>query len=217
MLFTDVEGSTRLLGELGAVGYAAILREQQGLIREVAAEHDGIEVDTQGDAFFLVFRSARSAVACAQSAQELLAKTSVRVRMGLHTGEALLVDGQYVGMDVHRAARIGAAGHGAQVLLSPTTMALLEPNSFLLRDLGQHRLKDLSDPIRLYQLGTADFPPLKTLHRTNLPVPATPFVGRTRELETVIRHATDPSVQLLTLTGRAVPARRDSRSRQPAS
>src|SRR5713226_2321540 len=116
MLFTDVEGSTRLLGELGAVGYAAILREQQGLIREVAAEHDGIEVDNQGDAFFLVFRSARSAVACAQSAQELLAKTSVRVRMGLHTGEALLVDGQYVGMDVHRAARIGAAGHGAQVL-----------------------------------------------------------------------------------------------------
>src|SRR5439155_893485 len=135
------------------------------------------------------------------SAQERLAKTSVRVRMGLHTGEALLVDGRYVGMDVHRAARVGAAGHGAQVLLSPATVALLEPESFQLRDLGQHRLKDLSDPIRLYQLGTTDFPPLKTLHRTNLPVPATPFLGRTRELATVIRHAADPSVQLLTLTG----------------
>src|SRR5207253_9108109 len=101
----------------------------------------------QGDAFFFVFRSARSAAACAQSAQERLAKTSVRVRMGLHTGEALLVDGRYVGMDVHRAARVGAAGHGAQVLLSPATVALLEPESFQLRDLGQHRLKDLSDPI----------------------------------------------------------------------
>jgi predicted ATPase/class 3 adenylate cyclase len=201
MLFTDVEGSTRLLGELGDAEYADALREQQRLIRQTAAEHDGIEVDTQGDAFFFVFRSARSAVACAQGAQERLAKTSVRVRMGLHTGEALLVDGHYVGMDVHRAARIGAAGHGAQVLLSPTTVALLEPESFRLRDLGQHRLKDLSDPIRLYQLGPADFPPLKTLHRTNLPVPATPFLGRTRELGTVIRHATDPSVQLLTLTG----------------
>jgi len=201
MLFTDVEGSTRLLGEVGAAEYADALREQQQLIRQTAADHDGFEVDTQGDAFFFVFRSARSAVACAQRAQERLAKTFVRVRMGLHTGEALLVDGRYVGMDVHRAARIGAAGHGAQVVLSPTTVALLEPESFQLRDLGQHRLKDLSDPIRLYQLGPADFPPLKTLHRTNLPVPATPFVGRTRELGTVIRHASDPSVQLLTLTG----------------
>ena len=201
MLFTDVEGSTRLLGEVGPAEYADVLKEQQRLIRQTAAEHDGIEVDTQGDAFFFVFRSARSAAACAQSAQERLAKTSVRVRMGLHTGEALLVDGRYVGMDVHRAARVGAAGHGAQVLLSPATVALLEPESFQLRDLGQHRLKDLSDPIRLYQLGTTDFPPLKTLHRTNLPVPATTFLGRTRELATVIRHAADPSVQLLTLTG----------------
>ncbi len=201
MLFTDVEGSTRLLGELGAARYAEVLSEHQQLIRQTAAEFAGVEVDTQGDAFFFVFQSARSAVACAQAAQERLAKTSIRVRMGVHTGEALVVDAQYVGMDVHRAARIGAAGHGSQVVLSPTTVALLEPGSFQLRDLGRHRLKDLSGPMHLYQLGAADFPPLKTLRRTNLPVPATPFVGRERELEMVVGHATDPAVQLLTLTG----------------
>ncbi len=200
-LFTDVEGSTRLLEDVGAAQYADALAEHRVVVRNAVAEHGGVEVDTQGDAFFCSFPSAREAAACARLAQKRLASGPLRVRMGLHTGEALVADGQYVGMDVHRAARIAASGHGGQVVVSPTTAALLEPESFPLRDLGEHRLKDLSAPQRLYQLGDEDFPPLKTLHRTNLPVPSTPFVGRTRELESVTAQVRDPASRLVTLTG----------------
>jgi predicted ATPase/class 3 adenylate cyclase len=200
-LFTDVEGSTRALAEQGAERYAEALREHHGLIRDAVAAHGGIEVDTQGDAFFCVFTSARKAVACAEQAQASLATTEIRVRMGLHSGEALVVEDHYVGMDVHRAARVAAAGHGGQVLLSPTTVPLLEQGSFALHDLGEHRLKDLSAPLRLYQLGETQFPPLKTLHRTNLPVPSTPFLGRRREVETILDAVTSDSTRLLTLTG----------------
>jgi predicted ATPase len=121
----------------------------------------------------------------------------MRVRMGLHSGEALVADDHYVGLEVHRAARIAASGHGGQILLSATTAPLLDP--FALHDLGKHRLKDLSAPVQIYQFGDEKFPPLRTLHRTNLPIPATPFLGRQRELKTVLALASDS--RLLTLTG----------------
>ena len=196
-LFTDVEGSTRTLTDIGAEAYADTLEEHNRLIREAVAAHSGVEVDTQGDAFFCVFTSARDAVAAALDAQNRLAESPIRVRMGLHSGEALVVSGHYVGLDVHRAARVAGAAHGGQVLLSSTTAPLLEPGSFQLRDLGEHRLKDLSAPVRLFQLGDAAFPPLKTLHRTNLPLPSTPFLGRRREVDALKEQAQ----RLLTLTG----------------
>jgi class 3 adenylate cyclase len=196
-LFTDVEGSTRTLTEVGLERYAEALEEHNRLIRDAVAAHGGIEVDTQGDAFFCVFTSARDAVACARDAQQALAATRIRVRMGVHSGEALAVDDHYVGLDVHRAARVAGAAHGGQVLLSPATVPLLEPGSFELLDLGEHRLKDLSAPLRLHQLGGETFPALKTLHRTNLPLPATPFLGRRREVEALRGR----SERLLTLTG----------------
>jgi len=200
-LFTDVAGSTRLLGELGPERYAEELGAHRDVIREALERHGGVEVDTQGDAFFCAFASARDAAACAEDVTGTLAGTPISVRMGLHTGEALVAGDHYVGMDVHRGARIGACGHGGQVVLSPSTVALLEPGSFPLRDLGEHRLKDLSAPVRLHQLGEKRFPPLKTLHRTNLPVPATPFLGRAAELRELVEIAGDPGLRLLTLTG----------------
>ena len=196
-LFTDIEGSTRLLHELGD-GYADALAEHRRLLREAFSAHGGAEVDTQGDAFFYAFARGKDAVAAAAKAQEALAEGPVRVRIGLHTGEPIVTDEGYVGMDVHKGARIAAAGHGGQVLLSQTTRELVEAE---LRDLGEHRLKDLSAPERLFQLGAADFPPLKTLYRTNLPVPATPFLGRERELREVSELLAREDVRLLTLTG----------------
>ena len=196
-LFTDVEGSTRLLLEHGE-GYAALLREHHRVLREAFARHDGVEVDTEGDAFFVAFASARKALAAAGEAQDALEAGPLRVRMGLHTGEAQLSQGEYVGLDVHRAARIAAAGHGGQTLLSASTAALVEAE---FRDLGEHRLKDLSAPERLYQLGDRRFPPLKTLSNTNLPIPATPFLGREGELHEVSELLRRDDVRLLTLTG----------------
>jgi predicted ATPase/class 3 adenylate cyclase len=196
-LFTDIEGSTRLLHELGQE-YAEVLAEHRRVLREAFARHGGVEVDTQGDAFFVAFARASDAVAGAQEAQLALRVGPVRVRMGLHTGEPILSDEGYVGVDVHRGARIAAAGHGGQVLLSQPTRDLLD-FSFELVELGRHRLKDLSEPQLLYQLGTEEFPPLKTLYQTNLPVPATPFLGREREVDEVLGLLR--SSRLLTLTG----------------
>jgi predicted ATPase len=170
-------------------------------VRGALERHGGVEVDTQGDAFFCSFGSARSAVACAADVLAALAPGPVRVRVGIHTGEALVVDRHYVGMDVHRAARIGSCGHGGQVVLSPTTVALLDPDEFDVRELGAHRLKDLAARVVLSQLGDATHPPLKTLFRTNLPVPSTPFLGRARELAELVALASEPGVRLLTLTG----------------
>jgi predicted ATPase/class 3 adenylate cyclase len=195
-LFTDVEGSTQLLHELGQDAYAATLAEHRRVLRDAFARHDGAEVDTQGDAFFVAFPTAPGALAAAREAQEAL---SIPVRMGLHTGTPLLTDEGYVGTDVHRAARIAAAGHGRQVLVSSSTAALLDPSNSVLLDLGEHRLKDLSAQERIYQAGEGSFPPLKTLYRTNLPVPATPFVGRERELAKVVELLA--GTRLLTLTG----------------
>src|SRR5262245_53111948 len=178
LLFSDIEGSTNLLRELGD-GYAEALAEHHDAFRTAFAEHDGVEVDTQGDAFFAAFARASEAVAAAAEIQSRLSSGPIRVRMGLHTGEPRITDEGYMGMDVHRGARVCAAGHGGQVLLSQTTRELVDVE---VTDLGQHRLKDLLEPQRLYQLGAEEFPPLKTLDSTNLPVQATPLVGREREL-----------------------------------
>ncbi len=197
-VFTDVESSTRLLRELGEEAYAAALAEHRRLIRAACASEGGIEVDTQGDAFFFAFPTAPGALAAASAFTEALASGSIRVRVGLHTGTPLLTEEGYVGSDVHRAARIAAAGHGGQVLVSASTAPLVEES---LRDLGEHRLKDLSAPERIRQLGDGDFPSLKTLYRTNLPVPATPFLGREAELAAVVELLTGDGLRLLTLTG----------------
>ncbi len=196
-LFTDVEGSTRLLRELGATVYAEALQEHRDILRAAFVAHDGVEVDTQGDAFFVAFPTAPGALAAAAAALDGLSTGPIRVRMGVHTGTPHVGEEGYVGIDVHRAARIAAAGHGGQVLISASTAALLGTDG--LRNLGEHRLKDLSAPERIYQVGEEDFPPLKSLYRTNLPIPATPFLGREHELAEVRRLLED--TRLLTLTG----------------
>ena len=196
-LFTDIEGSTRLLQELGE-GYPEVLAEHHRLLREMWARHRGVEVDTAGDAFFVAFSRASDAVAAAGEAQVALAEGPVRVRMGLHTGEPMEGVEGYVGLDVHRAARIAAAAHGGQVLLSQATADLAGVE---VRDLGLHRLKDLGAPERLFQLGTRRFPPLKTLQETNLPSPATPFLGRGGEIGEIVVLLARPDVRLVTLTG----------------
>src|SRR5687767_3354780 len=197
-LFTDVEGSTRLLHALGAEGYADALATHRRILRETCTRHGGVEVDTQGDAFFIAFPTAPGALAAADEARHQLSSGPIRVRMGLHTGTPHLTDEGYVGPDVHRAARIAAAGHGGQILVSSATAQLLDTQ---LRDLGDHRLKDLTAPERIFQLGTDEHPLLKTLHQTNLPVPATPFLGRETELDDIGALLARDGVRLVTLTG----------------
>ena len=142
-------------------------------------------MDTQGDAFFAAFARASDAVAAADEIRDGLGDGPVRVRIGIHTGEPLVTQEGYVGLDVHRAARIAAAAHGGQVVLSSTTRDLLGPTSGL-RDLGEHRLKDLIEAERLFQLGEGEFPPLRTLDATNLPVAASPLLGREREVAELV-------------------------------
>jgi predicted ATPase len=199
LLFTDIEGSTRLLDELGE-RYVDVLAEHHRLLRESFERHGGVEANTQGDGFFVVFPSATDAVAAAAEAQRSLAAGPVRVRMGLHTGEPALTGEGYVGIDVHRAARIGAAGHGGQIVVSETTRALLD-GEFDLRDLGEHRLKDLGVPVRLYQLGRDEFPPLRSLSQARLPVEPVPLLGRKRELGDLLRLLGSERARLVTLTG----------------
>jgi class 3 adenylate cyclase len=177
--FTDVEGSTKLLNQLGADDYAKALAEHRRVLRGAFSAHGGVEVDTQGDAFFVAFPTAPGALIAATEANEQLAGGPIRIRIGIHTGTPYAAEEGYVGVDVHQAARIAAVGHGGQVLVSASTAALL--GSTALRDLGEHRLKDLSAPERIYQLGEDDFPPLKSLHQTNLPIPSTLFLGRERD------------------------------------
>ena len=196
-LFTDVEGSTRLLHELGD-GYADVLAEHRRALRKAFVGYGGVEVDTQGDAFFVAFAKASDALKAAAEGREVLGPGPVKVRMGLHTGEPVVTDEGYVGIDVHRAARIAAAGHGGQILVSRATRDLAGSHS--LRDLGEHRLKDLTAPERIYQLGDQDFPPLKSLNATNLPVASSSLVGRGRELSELAALFRD-SARLVTLTG----------------
>jgi predicted ATPase len=203
LLFTDIEGSTRLLRESGDA-YAKALAEHHRIVRGAVAAHGGAEVDTQGDAFFVAFARASDAVGAAVEAQRALAGGPIKVRMGLHTGEPRRTEEGYVGLDVHRAARIAAVGHGGQVLLSQATRALVEVDA---RDLGPHRLKDLSVPERIFQLAIdglpSEFPPLRTLEAgsSNLPASRTSFVGRTEELASIDRLLDDPACRLLTLVG----------------
>ncbi len=215
LIFTDIEGSTHLLRQVGE-RYAHVLEACRHLLRAAFHANRGHEVDTQGDAFFVAFARATDAVSAAVAAQHALSNhdwpdgLAVRVRMGLHTGEPELSTEGYVGLDVHRAARIMSAGHGGQVLLSQATRDLVEhvlPEGVSLRDLGEHRLKDLGHPTRLFQLVieglAADFPPLKTLdsHLNNLPTQPTAFIGREKEVAAVQQHLLRQDVRLVTLTG----------------
>jgi predicted ATPase/class 3 adenylate cyclase len=217
-LFSDVEGSTRLLTQLRG-RYAEVLAEHQRLLRTAFDEHDGREVHTEGDAFFVAFARASDAIAAAVSAQRSLAAhrwpegVDVRVRMGVHTGEAEVRQDDYVGLDVHRAARICAAGHGGQVLISSSTRELVVdelPGDVALRDLGEHRLKDLDRPEHLFQLVVgampADFPALASLSpgsgaANGLPPPPNPTIGREGDVKAIADRLRADDLRLLTLTG----------------
>ncbi|MGH2348753.1 MAG: adenylate/guanylate cyclase domain-containing protein, partial [bacterium] len=232
LLFADIEGSTRLVRSLGE-GFLSLLDTYRRLLREAFAEFGGQQVDLEGDGFFAVFSRASDAVQGAVVAQRAVIAhqwpegAAVRVRMALHTGEPAAVDGGYVGIDVHRAARICAAGHGGQILLSQTTRELLGdalPANMELRDLGTHRLKDLS-ALRIFQVVTpelpVDFPPLRAadavhdllaqvrrfvarregLQGPATPVGPTPVIGRDQEVATIRSLLLRPDVRLLTLTG----------------
>jgi predicted ATPase len=179
-LFTDIEGSTRLLLELGE-GYAQALEAHRRAIRAAFTAHCGVEVDAQGDAFFVAFARASDAVKAAADAQAALAAGPVSVRMGIHTGEPRVTTEGYVGLDVHAGARIAASAHGGQVVMSRRTRELAGAGVEL-TDLGEHRLKDLDRPLHLYQLGTMAFPPLRSLSASNLPEPVSSFLGRGHEL-----------------------------------
>jgi predicted ATPase/class 3 adenylate cyclase len=212
-LFTDIEGSTRLLQRLGE-RYAEVLATHHGLLRTAIQEGQGQVVDTQGDAVFAVFPRARDALLAAIATQRAVQAhpwpdgTVPKVRIGLHTGEPVTGETGYVGMDVHRAARIAAAGHGGQILVSDVTHGVVArdlPEGVSLRDLGEHRLRDLAHPLRIFQvLATdlpTDFPPLQSLdaHPHNLPIQLTSFIGRVREIAEVKRLL--GTARLVTLTG----------------
>jgi predicted ATPase/class 3 adenylate cyclase len=201
-LFTDIEGSTRLLNELGAEEFEAALSEHRRVIRQTSSARGGIEVDTQGDSFLLAFADAAAAAQAALEAQSALSGGPIRVRMGLHTGHPRLTDEGYVGHDLHLGARIAAAGHGGQVLISRQTrdLAATMPGLPAAIDLGEHRLKDFGEPVWIYQLGPERFPPLKTISNTNLPRPADSFVGRRREVAE-LRDLLLDGARMLTLTG----------------
>ncbi len=213
-LFTDIEGSTRLLQELGTESYAHLQDRHAAIMRAAIESGHGVEIRTEGDAFFAVFATPGGALDAAIAAQRALAPDagtdgrSIRVRIGLHTGEGILGGDDYVGIDVHRAARIAATGHGGQIVLSDATRGLVAhslADGITIRDLGLHRLKDLDHPQHLHDVVIddleANFPPLRSIEarRTNLPPPRTSFVGRDREIteiaELVRTH------RLLTLTG----------------
>jgi predicted ATPase/class 3 adenylate cyclase len=198
LLFTDVEGSTRLLRALGDA-YAGALAEHRRILRSAFASHAGVEVDTQGDAFFVAFASAPDAAAAALDAHEALADGPIRVRIGIHTGEPTRIAEGYVGLDVHLAARIGAAGHGGQTLLSLSTRNDLDDTAPLF-DLGEHRLKDFDEAVALFQLGEGEFAPLKTISNTNLPRPASSFVGREADVAGIVARIRG-GARLVTLTG----------------
>jgi predicted ATPase/class 3 adenylate cyclase len=213
-LFTDIEGSTQLLQRLGP-RYGEVLADHRTIMRDAFERCNGREVDTQGDAFFVVFERAADALSCAVDIQRALAEHSwpdgvqIKVRMGLHTGEPFAQGGGYVGLDVHRAARICASGHGGQILLSQSTVDLTEANlpaGAASWDLGEHFLKDLQRPEHIYQLVVpglpTDFPTLKTLDRQRyrLPMQATPLLGRQRELADAGEYLRN-GVRALTLTG----------------
>jgi predicted ATPase/class 3 adenylate cyclase len=211
-LLSDIEGSTRLLQELGD-GYLDLLQRHNDIIREVISERGGVEISTEGDSFFVVFPNHLDAVHAAAQIQRSLAEhpfpEPVLVRIGLHTGQGRLAAGNYVGLDVHRAARIAATGHGGQILVSDATRALVEPDlppDLTVRDLGSHRLKDLARPEHLYQLVVeghpSEFPPPKSLDArpNNLPIQLTRFIGRHEQVSDIKDRLLN-GARLVTLTG----------------
>lgn len=199
LLFTDVEGSTRLLRELGAQAYADLLGEHRRLVRQTSAEFAGAVVDAQGDASFVAFPTAFGAVDAARAIRERLAPGPIRLRMGIHTGAPLLTDEGYVGPDVHCCARIAAAAHGAQIVVSKATRDLIQDRVVAL-DLGQHRLRDFEESVSLFQVGHGAFPPLRTLSSSNIPRLTSSFVGRQRELAELTARL-ERGARLVTLTG----------------
>ncbi len=200
-LFTDIAGSTQLLHELGETAYADALAEHRRVLREAFTNHGGVEVDTQGDAFFFAFPTPDGALEATQEGARGLASGPIRVRVGIHTGTAVRTAEGYVGADIHRAARIAAAGSGGQVLLSGSTAGQVDPGRFPLVDLGDHRFKDLQAPERVYQFGDGEFPPIRSLYHANLPVPATPFIGREQDVDAIAELLRHDDVSLVTLTG----------------
>jgi predicted ATPase/class 3 adenylate cyclase len=215
LLFTDIEGSTRLLLQSGD-GFTALLETHRELLRRAFQRYGGIEVDTQGDAFLVVFHRAPHAVRAAAEAQQLLAdhawpeNASVRVRMGIHTGAPVRTQDGYAGLALHQGARIMSAGHGGQVLFSQATADLVRgelPAGMAVRDLGVHRLKDLPEPEHLYQLEIdglpREFPSLRTLsgRGNNLPTPGTRLIGREELVRRVVGFLRRDDIRLATLTG----------------
>jgi predicted ATPase/class 3 adenylate cyclase len=212
MLFSDIEGSTVLLRRLGD-RYLDALESHRRILRGVWTAYGGVEQGTEGDSFFVVFPSAGDAVAAAVEGQRGLQEQCwpggerLRVRMGIHTGTPGVHDGDYWGMDVHVAARIAAAAHGGQVIVSAATGQLPQlPDGVTLRDLGTHHLKDIPEPEHLLQVTVAglqaDFPPPRSLGTaTSLPVPATPLLGRETDVARVVDLLDQPDVRLVTLTG----------------
>ncbi|MGQ0548739.1 MAG: ATP-binding protein [Armatimonadota bacterium] len=212
-LFTDIEGSTRLLQHLGDSGSVQIFEDHRSLLRATIAEAGGHELQDQGDGFLIAFQTAGDAVRGAVAAQRALAAhpwphdARLQVRMGLHTGAPMKTREGFVGLDVHRAARICQAGWGGQILISERTRELLEnlPAGVELRDRGLHRLKDLQRPEHVFQVIhpelTADFPALRSLdpRLTNLPIQLSSFVGRDREIADLKEIV--PRTRLITLTG----------------
>ena len=213
-LFTDIEGSTRLLQDLGRDRFVRQLDRHAEIVRTAVAEQGGVEILTEGDSFFVAFPTASGALRAAIAAQRALAAhpwpdgNPIRVRMGLHTGEGVPGGDNYVGIDVNRAARIAAAGHGGQIVISEATRVLVAgdvPDGVTFRELGLHDLKGLEHPEQLHDLVidglSADFPALRTrgAHRTNLLPRRTSFVGRAREMGDIERLIGE--TRLLTLTG----------------
>src|SRR4051794_9444420 len=214
LFFADVEGSTELVQRVGQTKWAAALETYRTLVRGIVAARSGVEVDTAGDSFFVAFTDAVAAAVAANEVHAVveasaLSALPMRTRIGLHTGQPLLVGDHYVGVDLHQAARVMAAGHGGQTLMSEAAERAVRgrlPTGASVTSLGTHRLKDLSEPQELYQLDAATppqrFPPVKTLqdHPNNLPVQLSSFIGRTGE-QAEITALLDGGARLVTLTG----------------
>src|SRR4051812_30121180 len=214
LLFSDIEGSTALLSRLGPA-YADALDSQRAIMRRAWSDNGGVELGTEGDSFYVVFETAPAAVhAAAQAQRELAAQPwpgdeTLRVRIGMHTGTPDVHGDAYVGLDVHRAARIAAAANGGQIVVSSSTAALVgaaPSDGMRLDDLGSHQLKDFPMPERLYQLTIdgpdPEFPALRTLGAASrLPSSPTPLIGRDEDIDDIVQLVESGEARLVTLTG----------------